>query len=97
MNEQNTNPPYRHRLSHGARLQLAVEVIRCSSVPLTKPEIERQAGIIPFNAERWHHFQKKYQDEIVVHPVTGKVYRLGVQNRRVELEIVEAKNEVPTE
>jgi hypothetical protein len=86
MSEHITNSEQRVHLPHGARLRLAIEVIRCSAVPLTKPQIERKAGIGPFSTERWGHFQKKYQDEIVVHPITGKVHLLGIQNRKEEHE-----------
>ena len=97
MSEQLTSSQPRVHLSHGARLRLAIEVIRCSAVPLKKPEIERRAGINPFNKERWCHFQMKYQDEIVVHPITGKVHLLGIQNRMDVRETVQTKDEVQAE
>lgn len=72
-----TDSNQRIRLANGERYQLAIEVIRCSSELLTKSEIERRAGIDPFNAERWFRFQELYQSEIVLHPVTKKIHWIG--------------------
>lgn len=66
----NTNLPY------GARYIRAFEAVKCSCKPLTKAEIEREARISPFNADRWKRFQIMFKDEIVVHPIDGKIYKL---------------------
>ena len=70
----NTNLPNK------ARYVRALEVIKNSPTPLTKPQIEKEARICPFNGERWMRFQTIFQDQIVVHPINKKVYFIGINN-----------------
>jgi hypothetical protein len=74
--EQHLIHDQRPRLYHGARYQLALETIRKNSGQFCKVELQRQAGVC-FNSERWARFQEIFQKEILVHPITGKVYWAG--------------------